>query len=199
LDGSTIDDAPPAGAFLHAKPPSLYEQVMGERFERLAPALREFHRLAGRVRLHGEVHVEAPRSAVARWLAMALGTPRREGAGPIRFELDAVSASETWTRRFAGSTMVSRMHRFGGRLVERLGPATLAFSLDELDGRLVMALASMRFCGLPCPRWLGPRIVAEETGVDRRLHFDVSAHVPVVGLVTRYRGWLDLASVERLG
>lgn len=196
---SALDNAPLAGAFLLGAEPSLYEHVMGERFARLAPALREFHRLAGKVRLRGEVQVVAPRGALARLLALALGTPRQDSAGPICFELDAAPGSETWVRRFADRTMVSRMRLGRAGLVERLGPASLGFGLDEREGRLVMSLQSMRFLGLPCPRWLAPRIVAEETGVGRRLYFDVSARVPGLGLVTHYQGWLALASAERLG
>lgn len=194
-----LDDAPHAGAFLRADAPSLYEHVMGRRFDRLAPALREFHRLAGRVLLRGEVEVAAPRGVLARWLAAMLGTPRQAGAGPIRFEIDASPAAETWTRHFADRTMVSRMSCGAGAcIVERLGPATLVFHLDESEQCLVMSLQAMHFFGLRCPGWLAPRIVARERAAGSRIHFDVSARVPGIGHVTGYRGWLDLASADRL-
>ena len=55
-----------------------------------------------------------------------------------------------------------------------------------------MALRSMRFLGIPCPRWLLPRIVAREQGAGERLHFEIRASVPLFGQVTGYRGWLDV-------
>jgi hypothetical protein len=54
----------------------------------------------------------------------------------------------------------------------------------------------MRFLGVPCPRWLMPRIVAEETGNEGRLHFRVAAALPLVGVVASYRGHLDLSAEE---
>jgi Domain of unknown function (DUF4166) len=80
----------------------------------------------------------------------------------------------------------------------------LVFALDTLDGGLRtadcglrtadcglrMRLQAMRFLGIPCPAWLRPRIVAEETGDGSRLHFRIEAAVPGIGRVVGYRGHL---------
>jgi hypothetical protein len=173
--------------------PSLYECVMGERYARLAPALQRFHRLAGRRVLHGVVETDPPANWLAALLARGLGSPLHATAGAIRFELDAEPSVETWTRHFPGKTMSSRLRLDAGQLVERLGLARLAFTLDEVDGCLSMKLESLRFLGIPCPAWLRPRIVAEETGEGDRLHFRIEARVVGVGRVAGYRGHLLLA------
>ncbi|MCW7538169.1 DUF4166 domain-containing protein [Aquabacterium sp. A7-Y] len=173
---------------------SLYAAVLGPGFNRLAPALRDFHALQGRVSLSGEVVVRPPAGRMAGWLARCLGAPRRPASGPIRFLLEAGPSAEVWTRHFPGRTMSSRLRLQDGALVERLGAAELRFGLVERDGRLEMELQRMRFFGLPCPRWLRPRVRAIETGDARRLHFDVSASVPGLGLVASYQGYLDLDS-----
>ena len=170
----------------------MYERVMGDAYARLAPAVQRFHRLAGRHVLHGVVQTDAPANALAALIARGLGSPLRAASGTIRFELEAGPCFETWTRHFPGRTMSSRLRFEAGQLVERLGVARLAFTLDEFDGRLVMRLASLRFAFIPCPAWLRPRIVAEETGVGDSLHFRVEAHVPGVGRVVGYRGHLVL-------
>lgn len=172
---------------------SLFERVLGQRYGELAPALQRFHRLAGRHELHGVVETDPPGSALGRVLAGLLGSPRRATKGPIRFELDAAPGRETWTRHFPGRTMGSQMHVVGGRVVERMGAAALTFALEADGGRLRMRLERMRLLGIPCPAWLRPRIVAEETGVGERLHFRIEAHVIVIGQVVGYRGWLSLA------
>ena len=171
---------------------SLFERVLGARYGELAPALRRFHRLAGRHELHGEVETDPPATALGRALAGLLGSPRRATTGPIRFELEATPARETWTRHFPGRTMASRMAFADGRVVERMGAATLTFALATDGGSLHMRLERMRFLGIPCPAWLRPRIVAEETGEGERLHFRIEAHVVGVGQVVGYRGWLRL-------
>ena len=170
--------------------PPLFEAALGARFAELAPALQRFHRLSGRHELHGIVETDPPTSAIGRVLAWCLGSPRRPAAGAIRFELDAAPDGETWTRHFPGRTMRSRLRFVDGHVVERMGPARLVFALDATGGGLRMRLQAMRFLGIPCPAWLRPRIVAEETGDGNCLHFRIEAAVPGLGRVVGYRGHL---------
>lgn len=172
---------------------SMYEQVMGDSFERLPLAVRRFHRLGGSHELRGWVDTDAPSSMAARLLARCLGTPLQATSGPIRFELHAEPEAEVWTRHFPTQRMSSRLRLDAGRLTEQLGMASLDFELHEAGGKLEMHLKGMRFLGVPCPRWLLPRIVAEETGQEDRLHFRVQASLPLLGLVASYRGHLALA------
>ena len=169
---------------------SLFERALGARFTALAPALRRFHGLSGHHELHGVVETDPPASAIGRALAWGLGSPRRAASGPIRFELDAAPDAETWTRHFPARTMRSRMQLVDGRVVERMGLARLVFSLDEVDGGLRMRLQSLRFLGIPCPAWLRPRLLAEETGDGDRLCFRIEAAVTGLGRVVGYRGHL---------
>lgn len=176
--------------------PSLFERVLGDDFATLPPALRRFHRLAGRHELQGLVQTDAPASLPGRLLARSLGMPTRATRGPIRFVLEAGPDAERWTRHFPGCTLRSRMRFAPGHLVERMGPARLSFVLDASRGRLRMHLASLRLLGIACPAWLRPRIVAEETGdrvaAGERLHFRIEASVPGIGQVVGYCGHLVL-------
>ena len=169
---------------------SLFECALGARFAALAPALRRFHRLSGVHELRGAVETDPPASAIGRVLARCLGSPRDAATGSIRFELDAAPGAETWTRHFPGRTMRSHMQLVDGQVVERMGAARLVFALDEIDGGLRMRLRSLRFLGIPCPAWLRPRLVAEETGDGDRLCFRIEAAVPGLGRVVGYRGHL---------
>lgn len=170
----------------------MYQQLLGADYARLPAAVQRFHRLAGHRELRGEVETGVPASWLARCLAVCLGAPRRSSAGPLRFELEAEPGVETWTRHFPTRTMRSRLALINGELVERLGAARLTFSLSATEQKLSMHLLGMRFLGVPCPRWLLPRIVAEETGSGDRFHFLVTAAVPFVGQVASYRGHLDV-------
>lgn len=172
----------------------MYERVMGADYDRLPLAVQRFHRLKGRTELHGWVEIHAPGSALARLVACCLGTPRSAGSGPLRFVLEAGPDMECWTRHFPAQTMTSRMRLLSGQIEEQLGAAQLTFNLAAVDGTLKMELARMRFLGVPCPKWLMPRIVAEETGSEDQIHFRVVAALALVGTVASYRGHLDLSS-----
>ncbi|HSW19545.1 MAG TPA: DUF4166 domain-containing protein, partial [Ramlibacter sp.] len=67
-----------------------------------------------------------------------------------------------------------------------------SFDLCEVDGRLEMRLEGLRFMGVPCPRWMLPRIIAQETGEGDRFYFRVHASLPVIGAVASYRGHLTI-------
>jgi hypothetical protein len=177
--------------------PSLYERVMGADFATLAPALQRFHRLAGHHVLLGVVETEPPASWLGRVLARGLGSPLQATTGAIRFELAAAPTLETWTRHFPSRTMRSRLQFDDGRVTERMGLARMTFKLEAIDGRLHMRLQRLRFLGVPCPAWLRPRIVAEETGDGDSLHFRIEAGVPGLGRVVGYRGHLVVPSAAR--
>jgi hypothetical protein len=115
----------------------------------------------------------------------------------MRFELDAQPESETWTRHFPSQRMRSRLVLVDRQVVERLGPARMTFDLRESGGRLEMRLRRFHFLGVPCPAWLMPRVVAEETGDGERLQFNVQAALPLAGVVAGYRGHLEIPGGPR--
>lgn len=172
--------------------PTLYEQIMGPGFARLPRAVQRFHSLSGRWLLDGWVDTHAPTNALARWLARRLGAPQRSASGPIRFELDAHPDAEQWTRHFPSQTMRSRLSRTGDFMEEQLGASTLRFRLHATDDGLSMELHSLRFMGVPCPRWLLPTVVAQEHGDGDTFHFIVRAALPLLGVVASYQGHLVL-------
>ncbi len=174
--------------------PSLYQQVMGTDFEALAPELRRFHSMAGDHVLTGWVDVDAPASKAARCLAWCLGSPRTAQSGPIRFVLRARPSSEVWERHFPDRVMKSELRLAGSQIVERLGAAQLTFALTGTPEKLAMKLVRMKFLGIPCPSWLMPRVLAEETGAQGRLHFRVEAALPLIGKVASYRGHLGVGT-----
>lgn len=171
---------------------SLYQRVMGPDFLQLPAAVQQFHSLQGDSVLHGWVHIEAPGTFAARCLARCLGAPLAGEQGPIRFELAADGASERWVRHFPRRTMQSRLESAPGRIVERLGTARLSFALHATPQGLRMQLLGLHFLGVPCPRWVLPAVVAEETATPGRLHFRVRASMPLLGVVASYHGHLDL-------
>jgi len=175
---------------------SMFERAMGDGFDRLDAAVQRFHRLAGRQRLEGWIETDAPASAPARLLALCLGTPRRAQNGPFQFELDARPEEETWTRYFPSRTMTSRLRLAKAQVVEYLGAARLSFDVCEVGGRLEMRLQRLHILGIPCPRWLMPRLAAIETGEEDRLHFQIHAALPLVGVVAGYRGHLVIPREE---
>jgi hypothetical protein len=178
----------------HAPPNSenQVERLMGPAFERLAPALQNFHRITDPVLLHGKVRTEAPAGLLARLMGRLLGTPLLTSQGPLLFGLDTDTETTRWIRDFPHEQMRSTLRNVGTHLEEHLGPVRLRFALEERDSALHLHLKRMTFLRVPCPRILLPRVIAVETGRGSQLHFHIQASLPFGGLVTRYAGYLEI-------
>ena len=164
--------------------------MLGAESDKLPRTIRELHSHHGTVDYIGEAIVLAPQNILAKGIAFLLGAPKRAGIGPIRFQRVATVGEERWIRYFSTCTMTSTMKIAGGVLIETLGMSKLHFELVATDKMLQMRLTRMLFCGIPCPAWLRPRIVAEETETDHRFCFNVEARVLFAGRVVGYHGFL---------
>lgn len=171
----------------------LYRQILGSEFAALDEPVRRFHSLQGRHRLSGRCTVNGAEHALGRFICAMLGLPRQVSDGEFQFDLEADPIGEIWIRHFPTRTMRSRLGRRGtNRLRERLGPASLTFTLETNKGSLSMHLQSIRVLGLPWPRRWFPEVWAFERGDRGRFCFDVGARMRVLGSLVAYSGYLEL-------
>jgi hypothetical protein len=173
---------------------SIYQSALGDKFEELPVELKRFHGTLGYHTFEGSCVIEGPKTWAARLLAKMLHLPEASAEAPLLFHLQMARTWEQWERHFPGRVMRSVLEHNGEFLVEALGPSRLFFLPVFADGRLSLNLKHMTFCGIPCPRWLFPRVKADETGSGGVLHFDVAAAVPLIGQLVAYKGYLNVAS-----
>jgi hypothetical protein len=129
----------------------------------------------------------------ARLLRRLLGLPEPGPAQVLEVLIERHAGHETWTRRFAHGRMRSRLARSRGghRLHERLGPVTLHFELCRDGDAVDWRLCGGQLLGLPLPRaWFGT--VRSRSGAQGgRYAFQIDAHLPLLGQLIAYRGWLE--------
>jgi len=172
----------------------VYRSLLGERFDRLPAALREVHGEAGTASFAGRCDVERGEGFISSLLGLVTRLPPAGREIPIEVVLRRDAGGETWTRRFAGHAMRSRLREHDGLLVEALGLARFAFALEADDaGRIAWRLRGVRALGLPLPLSWFERVEAREWDQDGDYRFEVRASVPVAGLLVHYRGWLRRA------
>jgi hypothetical protein len=162
---------------------------MQDTFGDLPEALRRIHDARSK-QLHGHCDVERGASWLVRWLAPMAALPLSGSNVPLSVTIRVDEQGEVWTRNFDGHRMQSRLWARDFLLAERLGATTLLFTLSAVAGRIEWRVVAVRFLGVPLPlRWFADAR-ATEAIVDGRYTFDVSATLPLVGLLIRYRGWL---------
>ncbi|PZN92119.1 MAG: DUF4166 domain-containing protein [Alphaproteobacteria bacterium] len=168
-------------------PPPLFARVMGSRFDRLPPMVRQLHSGAGTA--VGAAEVVRGCHPLARMVAALFGFPPA-GSHRLRVSFATDAAGECWTRAFGRHRFSSRLGQQGAALVERFGPLRFAFDLISEDAGLRMAMTGWSCAGVPMPMRLAPRTLAREWQQDGRFHFAVALALPLVGDVVAYSGWL---------
>jgi hypothetical protein len=168
---------------------TLFERLLGSAFDTLGPRVRKLHHDAGTRRYAGEVEVERGHHPLATLCAWATRLPPA-GRGPIEVEIAADAAGERWSRHVGAHVMRSRLWARGGLLHERLGAVTFVFRLAAHGGAIEWTAVRASALGLPLPaRWFAA-VGAREADRDGRYTFEVTASLPIAGLLVRYRGWL---------
>ena len=170
---------------------TLFRRVLGPEFETLPPVVGALHRATGHRRYQGQVEVVRGGNPLARLFAWATRLPPA-GLGEVEVEIDASGEEERWTRHIGGHAMPSRLWERDGLLCEQLGLARFGFRLTVEEGGIVWRVARVTALGLPLPaRWFD-QVQARESELGGRYGFEVAAALPWIGLLVRYRGWLDV-------
>ncbi|KPH65937.1 DUF4166 domain-containing protein [Novosphingobium sp. ST904] len=171
--------------------PPLFRQLLGKEMDALPPLLQEAHDASDRQRWEGLADITVSRNPAAWLLCRVMNLPARGRGVPVTVIFERSEGHENWLRTFAGRSYRSELSVKGGRVVERMGPATNVFRLSVKDGRLLLDLEEFRFLGLGLPSWLRPRCHASEREERGRNIFDVPVSVPWLGRVIRYTGSME--------
>jgi hypothetical protein len=171
----------------------LYPSLLGKAWSTLPPEVRAMHEGAGIAR--GTATVERGRHPLARLVASVIGFPNAGEEIPVSVRFENSGGTETWTRTFDGRSFSSRQFAGHGRsqwlLCERFGPLTFAMALKSEGSRLRLVLRRWSVLGIPLPMWLCPHSDSYEASDDGRFRFHVEISHPLMGLIVRYRGWLE--------
>ena len=164
----------------------------------LPVAVLGLHGRAGRY--SGRCDIEVGRGRLVR-LALRLGSfPPAADDIPVQVRIDRNGKGWVWERDFDGHSTRSHLtfdHEFEC-VREQLGWLTLWLKPEFSNGRLSIHIQHLRVLGLRCPAFLLPRSSTVEWQDEQgRFRFDVSAEMPVFGLLTRYRGWLTPDHADR--
>ena len=189
-------------------PQSVYQRVLGARFDELAPELRAYFSApdAGSVGRGTGVFDEA--GSRRRWLVpvFAFMAGRRilfpEFARDVPFTVtnipgpgEGLSARREFHFPGRDRVMQDTMHVVDGRLHDflgRRGGLEVRLTLSVVDGALHMrsdrAWLHLRALRLPLPGILSARVLLSESWVDGRQRIDLRMIHPLLGLIFGYTG-----------
>ena len=174
---------------------SLVALHMRESFARLSPLLQRAH--TGKIRLIGSAQVKRDRH-IANALCSLFKLPYAGDRVHLRVDCYHNRDSMLWIRRFNTREMRSHFSSEGDFLVEHLGPLKLYFTLTEARGKLHYLFTRTRLLGVTLPRFLSPKITAEEYALNDQYYFSVTVFIFLIGHVISYEGKLSLQDIPNV-
>ena len=170
---------------------ALFPAILGASFSDLDARVRRVH--GGQSgQWSGTASIERGKSYLAQIACAMVGLPADAICAPVIVDIETDGTTEHWTRRFAGSRpMRSTLARQGTWLKERLGPATLIFTLAKREGGIDWRLERIYALGFRLPRVLFA--VSAHSGYSAAgYRFVVEAGLRGVGRLIRYEGEFDV-------
>jgi Domain of unknown function (DUF4166) len=168
--------------------PTLYRRLLGEAFEALPAALRDFHGRADGGRARGVLCVTRGKGWLANALADRMRLPAQGDQVAIRLRVRVEGDRERWVRDFDAQQMETVQWAHTGLLIEAAGPLRGGFRVVTSPEGLRFELARAWLFGLPLPRALMPHTTAEARAREGGWWIDVRVEAPVIGLLAGYNG-----------
>ncbi len=170
----------------------LFALAMHQDFAALPDPIRAIHDRSRCFSASGRCDVDHGRNPVARLIGALFRLPRAGRDLPLTVRFVARGGTESWERSFPGSVMRSNLRRAWtpGHVIEQFGPLDFTIRLRWDGTQLHYEMAGGYLLGFRLPSALLPRSEAFETVKDGIFRFDVRLSLPIVGLLSHYRGWL---------
>lgn len=176
---------------------ALFPSLLGEAAWHVLPeSVRHMHGSAARVLACGKADVEGNDNLAARALRHLLGLPPPGVEQSLEVCIEREGGRETWTRHFALGRMQSTLRSDANatHLLERLGPVTLRFALLPDAHGVSWDLKDASVLGVRVPRRCLGTVLSHSGERDGRYTFAIDTHLPWIGRLVAYRGWLEIVA-----
>lgn len=167
----------------------VYQQILGDDFERLGDALRRFHMEPGKVR--GRLTVTHSSKWVPKLFVWLMRLPKAGVDLETVLVVDGDARSEKWIRDIGSVRLVTQQRMRGGRLVESAGPINFVFDLSEDGGAMVFHHYRSEFLGVPMPKRIAPIIDARVDPDEVGWSVVVNIQCPRYGTICKYEGRIE--------
>ena len=167
---------------------TIYQNVLGQRIERLPPVLREFLSREAGGSASGRLTVRRDAGWSRHLVAWALGIPP-PGDYEMLVQVIPHGAGQRWVRNFGSHVLTTWQRDWRGILLERKGLASLGFELIVDGDSLLFRACKAWVLGMRVPLWLSPCIDAENRpNASGGWQVRVVFRVPLLGRVAEYQG-----------
>jgi hypothetical protein len=168
--------------------PTVYEQVLGERYQELHPLLKAFHSSPQGAIADCRLDVVHPPGLLPLIFRLLIGAPAQGKAIETLLEVRANGNLEEWRRTFGRKTLVTRQWHHQGLLIESFGIAVYGLELAVVERGMQFRARRLWVLGVPFPVSLAPSIFAHVAPGEKSWRLIVSLKAPLLGPLLSYEG-----------
>lgn len=165
-----------------------------DSYDLLPQPIRDMHDVANKTTATGQATITRDASVLAKLAAWVMRFPKEGHAIALTTTFNKLPAGEMLHRSFNGECFTTYFydHPKAGHFIERFGPFWFLVENDCSEEGIDMFLRRFwLWKHIPLPLWLAPHIDAtERVDAQGRYQFDVDIHLPLIGRVIHYQGWL---------
>jgi hypothetical protein len=173
----------------------LFPSLLGHHWHALPLVVRAFHDSAADMHATGIASVERGTGWLATVIASVFGFPEADREVSVDVVASASNTQECWVRSFGGKSFSSTLTRgtgdFDHLMCERFGVFEFGVDLVVKEARLYFVVRKWRIFNIPLPTALAPCGNSYECCEAGKFRFNVEITQPFVGMIVRYRGWLE--------
>lgn len=178
---------------------SVYQKVLGAEFLKLSPVLQFVHSDVAEIRASGKIDVVYGKGAFIKMFNRMNKMPPEGKNQQLILEVKRFEDKETWKRSFNGKIFSTDQYESKGFLIERDKVIVLGFCLTIKDGSLYFEQKFTKFAGIRLPKFLGIFSTASATEENNGWKVEVGIRSPILGLLLKYNGVVQLEKGLRPG
>lgn len=167
---------------------TLYQQLLGDAFERLSPNLQAFHRSESSIMALGEFKVTRGKGFFNNLFANIADLPMDNDAAEAELIVRPLPGKETWSRRLGDKKVISKQWLSGGLLAERFKVVNIYMCAEVRNGDLVIYDAASTVLGIAMPPFFTPTVMAIGKDVGDSVSVNVEIGFKPFGRIINYQG-----------
>jgi hypothetical protein len=167
---------------------SLYQQLLGDAFDNLAPNLHAFHRSESCIMAVGEFKVTRGKGFFNNLFANIANLPLDNDAAEAELIVTPLPGKETWSRRLGDKKVISKQWLSDGLLVERFKVVNIYLCAEVVDGDLIIYDAAATVLGIALPPFFTPTVMAIGKDVGEKVSVNVEIGFKPFGRIINYQG-----------
>lgn len=167
---------------------NLYEELLGEDYNKLSPLIQKMHCYKKSKILTGQVDMVRGKSFITKFMNLVMMLPKEQNNATLSIGFSQENNKEKWSRQFGDDSFSSLQFKEEDFMVEEMGVMKMYFDVFEEEGSICTRLKESRVLGIKIPKYFTVNILSQAKEEKGKIKFSVEVRTFSRNLVIAYDG-----------